>query len=824
MGEYQMGEMGQELSTPIGAHLGLKPGKDLTKPVIQNISAKETCLLILDNLETTWEPFTSRHGVEELLALLADIDHLALIITMRGAERPAKVQWTRPFLLPLAPLSAEAAREMFIDIADDIHDPKEIDQLLHLTDHMPLAVDLIAHLVDYEGCSNVLTRWETEKTSMLSAGHDHRSNLDASIGISLSSPRLTSVPGAKDLLSLLSILPDGISDVELLQSNFPIPNMWACKVALLRTSLASSDDNKRLKSLVPIREYMQYLHPPALSLVQPLQKHFHALLDLEGKYRGSYQAFSTINQITQNLGNVHQVLLQGLHSQNPDLVDTIKCTISFNNFYTHITSIGQSILMEKIPNVLPKPGDHRLEVQFATEILTSPFLYRSIFNLETLIAQTTSHFQYFNDPILEYSIALFYYAVAFYHGAIHNDKHKSIQFLEKALALAKSTGATELQAKILRYYAHMKSSLGDLVTARALSIKAQRLAKLTTNLYLEAKAVGKEFSCCVHLGMYRYAMYLLHKGRELLRSCGMSGSHEDYAFISLKAEVHLLKSEYAEAKRIYLETAQNTSADTNIYNNAHAFLNISQIDMLIGGPKNEVCHNLGKAETLFSSVRYVPGVKLCELIRAELHLREGDTVIAKPLFQDCMQWSWTATFDIVNYCLERMSDSNRWSPVDFHWTSMCTVTYVAVAHKSHDKLALHKALRCLGDVFLHNGDASTAESLFIVALEDFTYMDVHQCRADCMLRLGDLAQQQGNMPRAEELWREAWPLFERSLQAKDMGKIDSRLAAANEQKFEYLDTLHVPTLPEASPIGLHTIQSNSEEEEAEPIHGAMVAM
>ncbi|KAJ7467853.1 P-loop containing nucleoside triphosphate hydrolase protein, partial [Mycena galericulata] len=384
-----------ELAAIIGVHLGLKPGKDLTKPVIQNISAKETCLLILDNLETTWEPFTSRHGVEELLALLADIDHLALIITMRGAERSAKVQWTRPFLLPLAPLSAEAAREMFIDIADDIHDPKEIDQLLHLTDHMPLAVDLIAHLVDYEGCSNVLTRWETEKTSMLSAGHDHRSNLDASIGISLSSPRLTSVPGAKDLLSLLSILPDGISDVELLQSNFPIPNIWACKIALLRTSLASSDDNKRLKSLVPIREYMQYLHPPALSLVQPLQKHFHALLDLEGKYRGSYQAFSTINQITQNLGNVHQVLLQGLHSQNPDLVDTIKCTISFNNFYTHITSIGQSILMEKIPNVLPKPGDHRLEVQFATEILTSPFLYRSIFNLETLIAQTTSHFQYF---------------------------------------------------------------------------------------------------------------------------------------------------------------------------------------------------------------------------------------------------------------------------------------------------------------------------------------------------------------------------------------------------------------------------------------------
>src|ERR1700753_1225604 len=99
---------------------------------------------------------------------------------MRGAERPAKVHWTRPFLPPLKPLSAEAARQMFIDIADDFHEPNEIDQLLQLTDNMPLAVDLIAHLVDDDTCASVLGRWESEKTSLLSIGYDHRSNLDAS--------------------------------------------------------------------------------------------------------------------------------------------------------------------------------------------------------------------------------------------------------------------------------------------------------------------------------------------------------------------------------------------------------------------------------------------------------------------------------------------------------------------------------------------------------------------------------------------------------------------------------------------------------------------
>src|ERR1700760_1680772 len=152
---------------------------------------------------------------------------------MRGAERPAKVRWTRPFLPPLGPLSSEAARKLFEDIADDVHETKDVDQLLHLTDNMPLAVDLIAHLVDYDGCASVLARWETEKTSLLSTGSDHRSNLDASIAISLSSPRLMSIPGAKDLLSLLSILPDGLSDIELIQSNLPIQNVLACRTALL---------------------------------------------------------------------------------------------------------------------------------------------------------------------------------------------------------------------------------------------------------------------------------------------------------------------------------------------------------------------------------------------------------------------------------------------------------------------------------------------------------------------------------------------------------------------------------------------------------------
>jgi hypothetical protein len=118
----------------------------------------------------------------------------------------------------LKPLEHDAARQTFIDIADNIHNPKEVDQVLSLTDNMPLAINLLAHLVDSEGCSNVLSRWEEEKTSLISDGYDRRSNLDLSISLSLSSTRLDSFPHSNDLLSLLSILPDGLSDAELVLS------------------------------------------------------------------------------------------------------------------------------------------------------------------------------------------------------------------------------------------------------------------------------------------------------------------------------------------------------------------------------------------------------------------------------------------------------------------------------------------------------------------------------------------------------------------------------------------------------------------------------
>jgi hypothetical protein len=318
---------------------------------------------------------------------------------MRGIERPAKVRWTHPFLGPLKPLEQNAAHQTFIDIAEDHHNPEEVEKILSLTDNMPLAINLMAHLVDVEGCSQILSCWEQEKTSLISEGYDKISNLDLSISLSLSSPRIKSVPHSQDLLSLLSMLPDGLSDIELLQSKFPIEDIRNCKTALIRTALAYLDEKKQLKVLVPIREYMGKTHPPRNELLKPLLKHFHELLELHNDFNGTEMNSATVGQISLNLANIQSLLQNGLQKDHPDLTDNVFSALNLNIF-SRITGRGSMSLLGQLHKILPHLCDHRFEVEFITELFFSS-ISSSIYNPETLVAQALEHFEYFDDSDLK---------------------------------------------------------------------------------------------------------------------------------------------------------------------------------------------------------------------------------------------------------------------------------------------------------------------------------------------------------------------------------------------------------------------------------------
>jgi Cdc6-like AAA superfamily ATPase len=71
-----------ELAALIGAHLGLGPGEDLSSVVVQHLARSPPTLLVLDNLDTLWEPVNSRGDIEKFLCLITDVQHLALMVLL----------------------------------------------------------------------------------------------------------------------------------------------------------------------------------------------------------------------------------------------------------------------------------------------------------------------------------------------------------------------------------------------------------------------------------------------------------------------------------------------------------------------------------------------------------------------------------------------------------------------------------------------------------------------------------------------------------------------------------------------------------------------
>ncbi|KAJ7035194.1 hypothetical protein C8F04DRAFT_1345746 [Mycena alexandri] len=754
-----------ELTGLIVAHLGLKPGKDLTRTVLKHFSSGPPSLLILDNLETVWEPTKSRQEIEEFLSLLTDINSLALMvgehpfflsislmkpqITMRGAERPSKVQWTRPFLPPLPPLAQDAARNMFIDIADDKHPLEVMDQVLSLTDNMPLSISLLAHLVDGEGCSEILTRWETDKTTLISEGSDKRSNLELSISLSLSSPRMASTPQAQDLLALLSMLPDGLSDAELKQTNFPITDILGCKAALLRTALAYNDGHKRLKVLVPIREYMSKLLPPTDQMIQPMFKHFHELLVSYTAVQGTRSGVFPLDRITSNYTNIQNILQNGLQREHPNIVDVAYCACDFNNFSRRIAH-GATFLLEDISNALSSSGDHRLKAYIITELFQSSH-HRTISHPELLIAEALNHFKYFNDPDLE----------ALQHGQI-------------ALSLAQANRNPKRLCDALGTLAFIEIISGDHAAGRAHTREVQRLARISGDVHKEARGLYSESLSLMSQGAYRECIALIMRGRTALSLCGLSHGNLDYVLMGIQAEVHKLKSEYAEAHDIRNQILQEGINDN--YQQAFSLINIAEIEVIMGIPQTKIQKAIEASQAIFRARENAMLTLACDATQADLNLREGD--MSSTLFCRCLQHGWGKASEAVSFCLERLGDINRWED-SHHPTSWATV-FLAHSLKAQEWLGIYKALQFLGDVSLRENDEVTATSLFTLALEGFIQMDVHRSRAECMIRLGDISNKHGDFLKALELWEQARPLFERSSQAKRVQHIDERLVGIGE--------------------------------------------
>jgi hypothetical protein len=333
----------------------------------------------------------------------------------------------------------------------------------------------MASIASFEGYSSTLARWNTENTALLSEGSDKRSNLETSITLSLSSPRLSASPHAKNLISLLSLLPEGITPRDIIAAKVPIPNVLQCQSVLLSTSLAYIDVKGQLKVLSPVREYIRQAYPPSHCLYKPLRTYFQELLEL-WESRCGLPSGKIAQELGGHLGNIHQLILQGLLTEDQSAWTSIgQCIMTLNKF-SQAMARSQSPLLQRLPGLIEATGDAALRWKYAGIILDSTLYHDLIDDPDALIEEGVQYFNEGTHPVKEgdiisakrnapsltaaHTAVNFYNAVArHYDRAIYQNFSKAKEFNKQAFGLAQRADDIDLQLQCLEASSHLDAGM-----------------------------------------------------------------------------------------------------------------------------------------------------------------------------------------------------------------------------------------------------------------------------------------------------------------------------------------------------------------------------
>jgi tetratricopeptide (TPR) repeat protein len=192
-----------------------KGGSEISWSQIHAALIAKQCILCLDNFESPWDQDgDTRQSVEELLSRITGIHSVTVLVTMRGTERPSQTNWTQPFLAPLNTLDRDSAKEIWKHISDNFDNYAE--ELMKAVDYVPLAITLLAHLAQTAPPSLLWEEWLEKQTGLVQRGDINKlSNLECSIQLSIDCRRMRAHSLAKELLGILSVLPDGIHIIQL---------------------------------------------------------------------------------------------------------------------------------------------------------------------------------------------------------------------------------------------------------------------------------------------------------------------------------------------------------------------------------------------------------------------------------------------------------------------------------------------------------------------------------------------------------------------------------------------------------------------------------
>jgi len=259
-------------------------------------SSKEPYLLLLDNFETPWNTTGSdgQKRVEDTLHKLNQLNHVSVLITMRGSLAPTvDVEWYQE-IIPAT--DKDASLRICQRFNPDWKMSPDLDSLLDAVGCMPFAVTLMASRGRESQFSpkQLLDEWTRLGTDMWSSDDALDNGMNKSISLSVDSKLVKSNPDALELLATLSLLPAGTTVERLV---YWAPNLQSVsgaittlsRAALLQTATWDGDHTSQMLFVLPvIQSFMLHRNRIPEHIRRTLQSAFcKYVLDHACRYRDS---------------------------------------------------------------------------------------------------------------------------------------------------------------------------------------------------------------------------------------------------------------------------------------------------------------------------------------------------------------------------------------------------------------------------------------------------------------------------------------------------------------------------------------------------------
>ena len=353
----------EALLIELGKTLGVLEGPPnaLWPRICSMLSTRES-ILCLDNFESPWDQSSEiKHSVEELLSRITVLSQVTILLTMRGVERPARTQWSQPFLDPLDTYGQEASKQVWQGIAGNYNEYAE--KLAAAVGYVPLAIDLLAHLSEMRLPMLLWEEWNSKGTKMIQRDKMHRlSNLEYSVQLSINSERMKVNPTAKCLLGVLSMLPDGLHIMQLktFQDMLTGVDITSCLWILQQCSLIKLTD-KRYQLHPIVRHFCR-----SQGIISSMHK---AMLEdlyitwASLPFKDSPEAYE---KMMSEMNNIKAVLTDLLGSNYKDQSKLIDASINLTWFQSKIGNHSDQVISQAVQFVQKSHGAMELLIESLT--------------------------------------------------------------------------------------------------------------------------------------------------------------------------------------------------------------------------------------------------------------------------------------------------------------------------------------------------------------------------------------------------------------------------------------------------------------------------